>query len=325
MSMQAFDLIRPADPAAAIAAAQQPGATFIAGGTDLLQLMKEFVETPASLVDLAGLLPDAIESSPQGLRLGALATMTDVAAHRQVIESYPAISQALLSAASPQIRNAGTVGGNLLQRTRCNYFRDTGFGCNKREPGSGCPAIAGHNRMLAILGGSAQCIATHPSDMPVALLALDATVVLQGPSGERRVKLDDFYLLPGDTPQRETVLAPGELIVAVEVPAGVLARRSAYLKVRDRASFEFALVSAAVALDVAGGVVREARVALGGVAPRPWRAVAVEAALRGQPADPQAFAQAARLAADGAQPASRNGFKVVLAQRTVARALASLI
>jgi xanthine dehydrogenase YagS FAD-binding subunit len=323
--MQAFDLIRPADPQAAIAAAAREGAKYIAGGTDLIQLMQDHVETPATLIDLDGLPLRAIEANSDGLRLGALARMADVAAHPSVAADYPAIAQALLSAASPQVRNMGTIGGNLLQRARCNYFRDVGFACNKRTPGAGCPAIAGENRRLAILGGSDSCIATHPSDMPVALAALDAVVVIQGSAGTRRVNLTDFYLLPGDTPWRETVLAPGELVTAVEVPAASWTRHSCYVKLRDRASFEFALVSAAVALEVADGVIRTARIALGGVAPKPWRAEAAEAALHGRPAGAPAFAQAAALATQGAQPASRNGFKVRLAQRAVARALGSLV
>jgi xanthine dehydrogenase YagS FAD-binding subunit len=322
--MQPFTLVRPADIPGAIAAASRDGARYIAGGTDLLQLMQEFVETPATLVDLDGLPLDSISADARGLHLGALARMADVAAHPAVVTDYPAIAQALLSAASPQVRNMGTIGGNLLQRTRCPYFRDLGFACNKRDPDSGCPAIAGQNRNLAILGGSGQCIATHPSDLPVALAALDAVVVIVGGGGERRVKLIDFYLLPGDAPWRETVLAPGELITAVEVPAAPWTRRSHYLKLRDRASFAFALVSVAVALEVDDGVIHEARIALGGVAAKPWRAVAAEAALRGQPADKAAFARAAARATEGARPASRNGFKLRLAQHAVARALAAL-
>lgn len=323
--MQAFELIRPADSRAAIAAAARPGTAYIAGGTDLVQLMQDFVATPATLVDLDGLPFDTITADAGGLRLGALARMADVAAHPAVVADYPAIAQALLSAASPQVRNMGTIGGNLLQRTRCNYFRDPGFACNKRDPGAGCPAIQGRNRRLAILGGSASCIATHPSDMPVALAALDAVVVIEGTDGARRVNLADFYRLPGDTPWQETVLAPGDLITAVEVPAAPWTRHSRYVKLRDRASFEFALVSAAVALDVRGSTIRTARVALGGVAPKPWRAPAAEAALVGQPANAATFARAAALATDGAHPASRNGFKVRLAQRAVARALDGLV
>lgn len=322
--MQAFDLIHPTDAAAAIAAAGE-GRKYIAGGTDLIQLMKEYVETPRTLIDLDGLPLAAIAADGSGLRLGALARMRDVAAHPVVLSDYPVIAEALLATASPQVRNMGTIGGNLLQRTRCPYFRDLGFPCNKRDPDSGCSATPGQNRTLAILGGSGSCIATHPSDMAVALAVLDAVVVLQGPGGVRRVPLADFYLLPEDTPWRETVLTPGELVTAVEVPAALWTRQSHYLKLRDRASFAFALVSAAVALDVRDGVIRTARVALGGVAPKPWRAAATEAALVGQPAEPGAFARAAALAAEGAEPASRNGFKVRLAQVAVARALTGLV
>ena len=323
--MQSFSLLRPTDQRAAIAAASASGTRYIAGGTDLVQLMQEFIETPATLVDLDGLPLDQISADARGLRLGALVRMSDAAAHPSVVADYPAISQALLSAASPQVRNMGTIGGNLLQRTRCPYFRDLGFACNKRTPGAGCPAIDGQNRNLAIFGGSAQCIATHPSDMPVALTALDAVVVIAGAEGERRVRLADFYLLPGNTPWRETVLAPGELITAIQVPAAPFTRHSHYLKLRDRASFAFALVSAAVALDTRDGVIQQARIALGGVAPKPWRAAAAEAALRGRNTDdPATFAAAAALATEGAQPASRNAFKLRLAERAVARALAEL-
>jgi xanthine dehydrogenase YagS FAD-binding subunit len=319
--MQNFNLVQPADIGAAIAAARQPAAKFIAGGTDLMQLMKDNVEAPEHLVDLDGLPLDAITVDAQGLRLGALARMGEVGAHPEVVRSFPVIAEALLASASPQLRNMATIGGNLLQRTRCGYFRDTGFACNKRVPGSGCPAIMGENRMLAIFGGSEHCIATHPSDLAVALAALDAVVELQGPDGARAVNLTAFYLPPGDTPQQETVLRPGEIIVAVSVPATPAAARSAYLKVRDRASFEFALVSAAVALEVADGAIREARVAMGGVGTRSWRATAAEAVLRGQPANEASFVRAAAAAVQGARPASQNGFKVTLAQRAVVRAL----
>jgi xanthine dehydrogenase YagS FAD-binding subunit len=320
--MQTFELLTAENIDSAIAAAEKGGAAYIAGGTDLLQLMKDNVAAPRQLIDIAGLPLDRIETTPDGLRLGALVLMSDAAAHPAVRENYPAISQALLSAASPQIRNMGTIGGNLLQRTRCGYFRDTGFACNKRNPGSGCPAINGENRMLSILGGSQQCIATHPSDLPVALTALDAVVALRGPNGaERQVPITEFYRLPGDAPQIDTVLAPGELVTSVLVPPSRAAQRSRYVKVRDRASFEFALVSAAVALETDGGIVREARVAAGGVAPRPWRLPQVEAALRNQPATEQTFRAAADLAPEGARPASQNAFKAKLMQRVVARAL----
>jgi xanthine dehydrogenase YagS FAD-binding subunit len=320
--MQGFDLARMPDLAAASRAGASPGAAFIAGGTDLMQLMKDNIETPSTLIDLDGLLPDGVEEEPDGIRLGALARMSDVAAHPAVRAKIPAVSEALLSAASPQVRNMGTMGGNLLQRTRCGYFRDTGFPCNKREPGSGCPAIAGENRLLAVLGGSPHCIATQPSDMPVALVALDATLQLQGQDGAgRTVRVADFYRQPGESPDVDTVLVPGELVVSILVPVSAASRRSRYLKVRDRASFEFALVSAAVGLDVEDGMIRQARVAMGGVGTVPWRLPQVEAALAGQKADDASFRAVSSLAAEGAQPASRNGFKLRLMQRTVFRAL----
>ncbi len=248
--------------------------------------------------------------------------MVDVANHPDVRRTWPAISEALLLSASPQIRNMGTVGGNLLQRTRCGYFRDTGFACNKRQPGSGCPAIAGESRMLGLVGVSDHCIATHPSDMPVALAAMDAKLELLAPSGGKRtVPLAEFFRLPGDTPHIETNLVAGELINAVLVPASASASRSRYVKVRDRASYEYAVVSAAVALDVQAGMVREVRIALGGVAPRPWRLPEMEAALHGRPATAENFAAASELAGQGAAPTKDNAFKVKLMQRCVLRGL----
>jgi xanthine dehydrogenase YagS FAD-binding subunit len=248
--------------------------------------------------------------------------MAEVAAHPDVRHGWPMVSQALLASASPQIRNMGTVGGNLLQRTRCGYFRDPGVPCNKREPGSGCPALTGDSRELVIFGGSAHCIATHPSDMPVALMALDAELELIAPDGQtRRVPLAQFYRAPGDTPQTETILTPGETIATVRVPGGAAARNSCYLKVRDRASFAFALVSAAVGLDIANRRIRDARVALGGVGPMPWRLPRVEQALRGQPVEPDLFRTAAQHAGDGAAGTAANRFKIELARRTVTRAL----
>jgi xanthine dehydrogenase YagS FAD-binding subunit len=302
-----------------------PGSVYIAGGTDLLQLMKNNVVSPPVLTDIGGLDLRSIAATQQSLRLGALATMAEVASHPAVVSGWPAIASALLQAASPQIRNMGTVGGNLLQRTRCNYFRDTGFACNKRQPKSGCPAIAGDNRELAIFGGSAQCIATHPSDLPVVLMALDAEVELTAPDGTaRRLPLAEFYRLPGDTPHIETALKPGELIDGVTIPATALARKSAYLKVRDRTSFAFALVSAAVALDIDGGRIRDVRIVLGGVAPMPWRLRHAEAALRGKIPGDTVFEDAASQATDGARPAGKNGFKTDLVRRTVIRALRTL-
>jgi xanthine dehydrogenase YagS FAD-binding subunit len=323
--MEAFDLIRPTTIDDAIRAAQRGRSRFIAGGTDLMQLMKDNVETPLHVIDVEGVLDDHVTLNDQGLRIGALARMSDVAAHVEIVRSYPVIAQALLASASPQLRNMATIGGNLLQRTRCGYFRDTGFPCNKRVEGSGCPAIGGENRLLAILGGSDTCIATHASDLAVALVALDATVELRHADGATRtVALVAFYREPGATPHLETVLQPGELITAITVPAHPLARRSAYLKVRDRASFEFALVSAAVALDIDGQLIREARIALGGVGTKPWRAQAAETALRGTPATGENFRRAAEIALQGARPATQNAFKVTLAQRAIVRALHSV-
>ncbi len=321
--MQAFTLARPPSLDDALAAGPKPGAKYIAGGTDLVQLGKDNVESPHQLIDLDGLLPNTVTVAQDGsLHLGALARMVDVANHPDVRASWPAVSEALLLSASPQIRNMGTMGGNLLQRTRCGYFRDTGFACNKRLPGSGCPAIAGESRGLGLLGVSDRCIATHPSDMPVALMAMDASVQLQSPGGGTRlVPLGEFYRLPGTTPEIETNLLPGELITAIIVPASASARRSRYVKVRDRASFEFAVVAAAVALDVSDGTVREVRIALGGVAHKPWRVSAVEAALHGKPATADNFAAAAGLAGQDATPTKDNSFKVKLMQRTILRGL----
>jgi len=320
--MENFTLARPRSLDESFAAMRAPGAMYIAGGTDMMQLLRDNIIAPPGLVDLENLRMTEISSTPDELRLGALATMADVAANPAVRSGWKAISEALLSAASPQIRNMGTVGGNLLQRTRCPYFRDTGSACNKRVPDSGCPAIEGDNRDLSIFGGSPSCIASHPSDMPVALVAMGARIVLRGPGQQERViPLRELYRLPGDTPWVETNLRPREIIVAVLVPASPAARASTYVKLRDRASFAFALTSAAVGLHIEGGIVRDACVALGGVAPMPWRAEAVEHALRGRPATEASFAEAAARAADGATPVAGNRFKVDLAARTVARAL----
>jgi len=283
-----------------------------------MQLLKDNVETPTQLVDLEHVGSSVIRVDASGLHLGAMARMSDVAAHPDVRSGWPVIAQALEASASPQVRNMGTIGGNLLQRTRCGYFRDTGFACNKRTPGSGCPAISGENRMLAILGGSDSCIATNASDLAVALTALDAMLELRRPDGTREVPITEFYRLPGATPHIETVLQPGEMITGVTVPADAAARASRYLKLRDRASFEFALVSVAVALDKPGGVVR---IAAGGVGTRPWRLREVEAALRGKPLDDIAMRQAADHAGEGAHPATQNGFKQILLRRAVLRTL----
>src|SRR5947207_6277142 len=319
--MEAFTIASPRDLDAALAAARESDAKFIAGGTDLMQLMQDFVERPKRLVDIDGLPLDGVTIGADGVRVGALVRMADLADHAEIRRQYPVVTEALLASASPQVRNMATIGGNLLQRTRCGYFRDVGTPCNKREPGTGCPAIRGDHRRLAVLGGSDHCIATHASDLAVALAALDAAVELRGAGGARVVPLNDFYLLPGDTPQRETVLVPGELITAILLPPPGADQRSHYLKLRDRASFEFALVSAAVVVTREGDRIRAARVAMGGVGTKPWRLPQVEAALSGAPATRDAIAEAAARAGDGAHPLPDNGFKLALMQRALTRAL----
>jgi len=295
---------------------------FVAGGTTLIDLMKLTVERPKEIVDINGLALDRIESTPSGgLVIGALARNADVAHHPTVQRDYAVLSQALLSGASPQLRNMATTGGNLLQRTRCVYFRDTAHACNKREPGTGCSAIDGHNRMLAILGTSKDCIATNPSDQNVALTALEATIQIQGPKGRRSVPINTFYLLPGSTPQRETVLEPGDIITSVTLPAPAPGTRSLYLKLRDRAAYEFALASAAIVIKVDGGKIHHARVALGGVGTRPWRSLEAEAELQGHTVDAATFRKAAEAALKNAHPASENAFKVELSKRCLVRAL----
>jgi xanthine dehydrogenase YagS FAD-binding subunit len=311
--MRPFELTAPTTVEAALAS---PG-TFLAGGTTVVDLMKLNVLTPRHVLDINELPLRGIDTS-DGLRIGALERMSDIARHPGV---YPAISQALLLSASQQLRNMASIGGNLLQRTRCGYFRDVNTPCNKREPGSGCPAISGANRMHAVLGTSDSCAATHASDVAVALVALDAEIRVMSASGTRTVKLADFYRLPGDTPDVENDLRPGELITEVVVPRLDWAQRSTYVKVRDRQSYEFALCSAAVALDIQDSRVVDARVAGGGVATRPWRLTSVEEALRGAPATEETFEQAASLAGEGAKPLSGNAFKVSLLKRTVVRAL----
>src|SRR3954451_6910109 len=325
--MHPFALERPRDLAAALAFRAQAGrndapAEYIAGGTDMVQLLQEDVRRPNRLVSLAGLLENRIDAGPQGLRLGAAATMAEEAAHPVVVEQFPVVSEALLNSASPQVRNQATMGGNLLQRTRCPYFRDVGYAaCNKRMPGSGCSAIGGENRWNAVLGTTDNCIAANPSDLAVALVALDASVEVRGANGQRTVPLTEFHRLPGDTPHIETVLEPGEVITAITVPASPMARRSHSLKVRDRASFEFAVVSAAVALDMDSGGIRQARIALGGVGTKPWRVPRVEAALGGSSLDPAALRRAAALAAECAQGRGHNDFKIELMQRAIVRAV----
>src|SRR5215467_6265803 len=321
--MHPFSYMRANEPQAAIAAMQSPGSEFIAGGTDILQLLKAGQRTPRRLIDINALPLASIEVDSAGARIGALARMSDVADHPGIVENFPAISQALLLSASAQLRNMASIGGNLLQRTRCTYFRDASFAaCNKRRPSSGCAAIGGENRMHAILGGSDTCVATHPSDLAVALVAFDAIVRLLGPDGGRSVPIAAFHTLPGNTPHIENVLRPGELIIGIDVPAAAHARRSHYLKVRDRTSYEFALTSAAVGLDMTDGRVHSARVAMGGIGTKPWRLPAVEEALLGtRVGDPMAWTAAADQVAVGAHPLEKNAFKIVLARRTILRAL----
>jgi xanthine dehydrogenase YagS FAD-binding subunit len=329
--MHSFEFVRPADSAAAVATATraktaQQGADvrFVAGGTTLLDLMKLSVETPAQVIDINRLPLDKIEATPEGgLKIGATVRNSDLAYHPAVKRDYAVLSQAILAGASAQLRNMATTAGNLLQRTRCVYFRDTAMPCNKREPGSGCPAITGANRMLAILGTSEHCIATNPSDMGVAMAALEATIHVQGPKGVRAISFGDFHLLPGSTPDRETVLGPGDLITHVTLPAPVAGSKQVYLKLRDRASYEFALASAGVVITVADGSVTRARIALGGVGTKPWRSFEAEAALAGQPVDPANFRKAAEAALRDAKPQSENGFKIELAKRCLMHALQS--
>lgn len=327
--MEIFRYTRAADVPQAIAAGAksntaQQGAQvrFIAGGTTLLDLMKLDVERPSLLVDINRLPLDKVEKLPDGqLKVGALVRNSDLAHNPLVKENYAVLSEALLAGASAQLRNMATTGGNLLQRTRCMYFRNDAMACNKREPGSGCSAIEGDNRTLAILGTSKDCIATNPSDMNVALTALEAVIHVQGPKGERSVPIGEFFVVPGSTPQRETVLEAGELITHVTLPAPQPNSKQVYLKLRDRASYEFALASAAVVAEVDGGRITYIRVALGGVGTKPWRSVEAERVLHGRKADDATFREAANAALHGAVPQSGNGFKVELAKRCLTHAL----
>jgi xanthine dehydrogenase YagS FAD-binding subunit len=324
--MQSIFYDRARDVDHALELARQPGAKFIGGGTNLLDLYKSGIEKPVRLVDVSRLALAGIDELPGGgLRIGAMASNTAAANHPLVRQRYRLLSEALLNGASTQLRNMATVGGNLLQRTRCYYFTDPTFPhCNKRDPGSGCDAIDGHNRIHAILGASPHCIATNPSDMSVALVALDAIVHLHGPDGERQVPVADFHRLPEDRPQDDTVIRPGELITAVELPPSPFAQHVHYLKVRDRASYAFALVSVAAAVDLDGDTIRDLRIVLGGVAHKPWRALGAEQRLRGHALgalSDDVLGKAGADAVAGAQPYAHNAFKVELAQRAVARAL----
>jgi xanthine dehydrogenase YagS FAD-binding subunit len=321
-----FRYARATDPVTAVAlVAAEPGAHFLGGGTNLVDLMKLGVETPELLVDVSALDFGGIDARTDGgLRIGAQVRNSDLAVDHAVRERFPVLSQALLSGASGQLRNAATTGGNLFQRTRCEYFQDVTKPCNKRRPGSGCPARFGEHRDLAILGTSESCIATHPSDLAVALAALDARVVVTTGNGEQTIPVTELHRLPGDEPERDTVIGHGDLVTAIDIPALAFGTRSTYRKVRDRASFAFALVSVAAAIDVADGTVRDVRLALGGVAPRPWRAWTAEDALRGQPATPETFGAAIERELADATPLPGNAFKVPLARNLVVRVLEDL-
>jgi xanthine dehydrogenase YagS FAD-binding subunit len=321
--MRPFNYVRASDPdAASRAVAANPQAKFLAGGTNLLDLMKEDVERPTELVYLGALRLADIRETPGGISIGALATNTATANHPIIRRDYPLLTQAIVAGASGQLRNMATNGGNLLQRTRCQYFYDTAMPCNKREPGTGCGAREGLNKIHAIFGWSEQCVATYPGDMANALYALDAVVRIRGSGGrERAIPIDEFHRLPGDTPQRDTNLQHGELIVAIELPRSNFAKSSYYLKVRDRASYAFALVAVAAALELDGNTIRQARVVLGGVAHKPWRSREAEAVLARQSVSEQSFRRAADAALAGARPLAHNAYKVELGKRAVVRAL----
>lgn len=321
--MNGFDYVRASTIGEAVAAAAgDAGAKFIAGGTNLVDLMKYDVEKPSRLIDITRLPLKSIEATEAGgLRIGALVPNSDLAYDERIARDYPLLSSAILAGASAQLRNAATTGGNLLQRTRCYYFYDVGTPCNKRELGSGCPARDGVNRIHAILGASEACIATHPSDMCVALAALDATVHVEGPGGARVIAFDAFHRLPGDEPQRDNTLAQGEMVVAIELPAPRFGAHHSYLKLRDRLSYAFALVSVAAALDLDGGRISAARVALGGVAHKPWRVPGAECLLEGETPSREAFGRAAERLLEGAQGHGENDFKIELARRAIVRTL----
>jgi xanthine dehydrogenase YagS FAD-binding subunit len=324
--MNRFDYVRPATVSDAVAAAAVPGSAYLAAGTNLIDLMKGGIVSPKRLIDVSRLPGlDRIEPLPDGgVRIGARVRNADLAYDPTFSKHFPAVAEALLSGASGQLRNAATVGGNLLQRTRCAYFYDPASACNKRQPGAGCDARGGENRLHAVLGWSESCIATHPSDFCVALAALDAVVEIEGQAGGREAALEEFHLLPGTTPERESVLMPGELVVAVRLPGAAtrFAAHARYLKLRERTSYAFAVVSAAACLRIEDGVIAEARLALGGVAAKPWRARAAEAVLAGARPNPEGFRRAAEVALGAARPSGGNAFKIELARRIVARAVA---
>ena len=321
-----FDYIRPASVKAAVDALNKNGnAKCIAGGTNLVDLMKRGVASPEKLIDITRLPLNKIEQGKGFIRIGALTLNSEVAENKMVFEKFPLLVQALNAGASPQIRNMATVGGNLMQRTRCTYFYDTVMPCNKRIPGNGCGAIKGHNRMHAIFGASDSCIAVHPSDMCVALAALDATVIVQNKKGERRIRFSDFHRLPGDNPAMDNTLQKGELIIAIEIPENeALAKHSLYVKIRDRASYAFALVSVAAALDIKGNMIQDARLAMGGVAHKPWRLSEAEKFLKGKTPSIEIFTQAATIAMKGAVGQGQNNFKLILAPKTLIHTLQTL-
>jgi xanthine dehydrogenase YagS FAD-binding subunit len=320
--MVPFSYIAVATPYAAIRrTAEGQGAEYIAGGTDMLQLLQEGVRAPLELVDINGIAFDDVSIAIDGVRIGAMARLADVADDPTIRERFPVVASALYESASPQVRNMASIGGNLLQRTRCLYFRDPTTPCNKRVPGSGCSAMEGQNRINAILGGSPHCIAAYPGDLAVALVVVDAELMVAGPSGERTILVENLHQLPGDTPHVETVLKPGDLITAIWIPLASAGRRSHYLKVRDRATFEWSLASAAVSLGMSDDTILDARIAVGGVATKPWRLPHVEEMLVNKRLDRDLARAAGERAADGAEPRGQNAFKVTLLQRTVERAL----
>ncbi|MEV4656340.1 xanthine dehydrogenase family protein subunit M [Micromonospora sp. NPDC049301] len=324
--MRPVSYSRATDVGTAIGAVSaDPDSAFLAGGTNQIDLLRIYVEQPRRLVDINDLPLNRVEELPGGgLRLGGLARMSDVAEEPELVRRYPMVAEALLLGASPQLRNMATLGGNLLQRVRCGYFRDTAAPCNKRVPGSGCGALEGINRGHAVLGTSERCIATHPSDLAVALVALDAVVQTEGPGGTRSIPIDDFFLLPGETPEREHPLTHGELVTGIDLPPALVAATSRYIKIRDRESYEFALASVAVAISVGGGRITEVRLALGGVATKPWRARAAEQVLAGAPATTESFSRAAAAELAPAVSHGMNAFKIELARRTIVRALEQL-
>jgi xanthine dehydrogenase YagS FAD-binding subunit len=320
--MNQFEYIRASTPQSAIGAlAKDNSAALLAGGTNLIDLMKSGVTAPGKLVDINDLPLATIEKTASGLRIGALAKNSDVSEHELVVKNFPLLSLALNAGASPQLRNMATVGGNMMQRTRCHYFYDMAMPCNKRAPGSGCGALGGYNRMHAIFGASEKCIAVHPSDMCVALVALDATVLIAGPKGQRSIPFSEFHRLPGDMPEKDNTLQKGELILGITIPANNLSAHSHYLKVRDRASYAFALVSVAAALDIKGNTIQEARLAMGGVAHKPWRLTEAERSLKGQPVTEASFQKAAEIAMKNAKTYGHNDFKLKLAPNTIVEAL----